>query len=79
MPQPAYGLRVRSAPVSGGRADMREAPVRANNGREQVQQRMALFDHFVGSHEHGLGNADAERPGRLEVDHQLDFRDLLDR
>jgi hypothetical protein len=34
-------------------------------------QQIFLFDHLVSAGEHGRGNVDAERLGRLEIDHQL--------
>jgi hypothetical protein len=37
------------------------------------------FDHLVGATEEREREGDAEGFGRLEVDKQLDFRDLLDR
>src|SRR6476661_3991363 len=38
-----------------------------------------LFDHFIGASKQWQGNLEAERLGGLEVDGQLDFRDLLHR
>jgi hypothetical protein len=38
-----------------------------------------LFDHLVGDGEHVRWNGEAQRPRRLEVDDQLEFRRLLDR
>jgi len=37
------------------------------------------FDHLVGASGQGQRDSDAERPGGLEVDDQLDFRGLHDR
>src|SRR6516225_5287186 len=37
------------------------------------------FDHLVGTAGQGQRDSDAERPGGLEVDDQLDFRGLHDR
>src|SRR5882757_9277238 len=37
------------------------------------------FDHLVGSGEERLRNAQPDRLGRLEVDHQLKFGRLFDR
>ena len=41
--------------------------------------RAASFDHLVGAAEQRERHGDAEGFGCLEVDEQLDFRDLLDR
>src|SRR5262249_46275547 len=44
-----------------------------------VQQRTQLFDHLVGAGENGGRDVEAERPGGLEIDHQLEFHRLLHR
>jgi hypothetical protein len=36
------------------------------------------LDHLVGAHQHRLRDRQAERPGGLEVDHQIELRRLLD-
>jgi len=36
-----------------------------------------LFDHLVGGHEQCVGNCEAERLGRLQVDDKLEFGRLL--
>jgi hypothetical protein len=52
----------------------------ANSGREQVQQHTHatdyLLDHLVGGGEQLIGHGDAERPGGLVIDDQLEFRRL---
>jgi hypothetical protein len=47
--------------------------------RAREQSRAGLFDHFVGAAKQRQRRGDAERLGGLEVDDQLDLRDLLDR
>jgi hypothetical protein len=41
--------------------------------------RAASFDHLVGEQLQGVRHLKAERPGRLQVDHQLEFRRLQHR
>jgi hypothetical protein len=41
--------------------------------------KLRLFDHLIGAREHRRRNFEAERFGRLEVDHQLEFGRLFDR
>src|SRR5262249_9637143 len=38
-----------------------------------------LFDHLVGARQQHRRNFEAERLGGLEIDHQLEFRGLIDR
>ena len=38
-----------------------------------------LFDHLIGPEQHGLGNREAQRPGGLEIDDELELGCLLDR
>jgi len=38
-----------------------------------------LLNHLVGAREQRRRNGDAERPGRLQVDDELEFGRLLDR
>src|SRR5262249_30077680 len=45
-------------------------------GQKRTSRR--LFDHLIGTVLHRLRHGNAERLGGLEVDEQLDFRDLLD-
>ena len=47
-------------------------------GTRSLQQKLALFDHLVGTAEQRDWEGDAERLGSLEVKDQLDFRRLLD-
>jgi hypothetical protein len=44
------------------------------------QKRMfaALFDHLVGNRQYSCRNSDAERLRNLEINHQVEFRQLLD-
>jgi hypothetical protein len=44
-----------------------------------VQQTSTLFDHLVGAGEQRQRHGEAERPGGLEVDDQLDLGGLLNR
>src|SRR5262245_17371332 len=53
-------------------------PRSANWRPEQVQQR-ALFDHLVGKLQKMQRHLQTERPGGLEVNDELNFRDLLHR
>src|SRR5262249_35832527 len=43
----------------------------AKSGHEQSQQSNRLFDHLVGLCEQRLRNGEPDRPGSLEVEHQL--------
>src|SRR5215472_5310096 len=45
----------------------------ATTGCEQSQQTAQLFDHLVGDGEHARRDSEAERPGGLHVDDQLEF------
>src|SRR5262249_58279370 len=54
-------------------------PVSAISGREQPQQELALFDHFVGELLQLQRHFQAERLGSLEVDDELEFARLHDR
>jgi hypothetical protein len=42
-----------------------------------LQQKAALFDHLVGADKRAGRDSNAERPGGLEVQEQLNFRGLL--
>jgi hypothetical protein len=53
------------------------AYLRTSNGPALLQR--PLFDHLVGAQQQGCGHVEAERFGGLEIDDQLDFRDLLHR
>ena len=44
-----------------------------------MNSRRRSFDHLVGAGEQRRRNGDAERPGRLQVDDELEFGRLLDR
>jgi hypothetical protein len=44
-----------------------------------MSKRTALFDRLVCIHQQRLRNHDAEVPGGLEVDRQIEFHGLLDR
>src|SRR5262245_58565297 len=56
-----------------------ETTLSAITGCEQMQQLMRLFDHLVGEGEQPVWNGKSQRLGRLEVDHPLEPRQLLDR
>src|SRR5262245_44630810 len=55
-----------------GEASATFATVSAISGCEQPQQQ-SLFDHLVGAGERPVWNLEAERLGRVEVDHQLEL------
>jgi hypothetical protein len=57
-------------------ADIVERPLSAKIGREQMQQKMQLFDHFVGEQLDRIGHLKIERPGRLQVDDEFEFSRL---
>ena len=59
------------APVSGHRQAVSACPKSAKKRKST-----ALFDHFVGARQQLRWNFEAERIGRLEIDHQLEFRRL---
>jgi hypothetical protein len=44
-----------------------------------AQQSASLFDHLVGEREQIVGNLNPKRLGRLEIDDQLELRNLLHR
>src|ERR1035437_4251760 len=44
----------------------------------KLRHRAASFDHLVGASEQRRRHGEAERPGSLEIDHQLVFGRLLD-
>jgi hypothetical protein len=46
--------------------------VSAIRGVNAVQQTAFSFDHLVGAYHQGQRHLDAERLGRLEIDHQLE-------
>jgi hypothetical protein len=48
-------------------------PLWAKSCREQVQQKLRLFDHLVRQGEHVRRNIDAQRFGSLEIQHQLEL------
>jgi hypothetical protein len=58
-------------------------PFRAICCREQMQQPALrepdLFYHLVGAQQNRGRQIEAERPGHLEIDDELDFGRLLDR
>jgi hypothetical protein len=49
----------------------RDRQLRANCGRERLQQLELLFDHLVGAGEKGRRHIEPKRLCRLQVDHQL--------
>jgi hypothetical protein len=64
---------------SGGDADMPAFTLRARTGCEQSQQEHPLFDHLVGEREQIVGDFDAKRLGRPEIDYQLELGGLCNR
>jgi hypothetical protein len=51
----------------------------ARNGREQTQQIGPLFNHLIGEQLDRVGHLETKCPGRLQVDHKLEFGGLCDR
>jgi hypothetical protein len=66
-------------PESGHRLSATGYPLCATWRPEQVQHKLWLLDHLVGSGKQRLWNAETERFGGLEIDDQLDLDGLLDR
>jgi len=58
---------VRFPPVTDQAADIAECLKRANFGSDH-----ALFDHLVGNRKYARRNGQAQRPGGLEIDDQLE-------
>ena len=58
---------------------VRVCPLCAITGGEQMRQIEPLFDHLVGAPRKGEWEGDAEGFGCLQIDQQLNFRDLLHR
>jgi hypothetical protein len=48
-------------------------------GKFHFEPPFTSFDHLVGATEQRQRDREAERPGRLEIDDQLDLGGLLDR
>jgi hypothetical protein len=69
----ALSRDVRYTPNSGQTQSQSVCPLSANSCREHVQQTMRLFDHLVGAGEYGRRDFEAQRFGRLEVNHRLKF------
>jgi hypothetical protein len=69
--------QVRSTSDTGHKAEPKRPRLSAKSRPEQVQQK--LFDHLVGSGEQAWRKAEAECPGGVEVDHELEFDRLHDR
>jgi hypothetical protein len=70
------GLKTR-LPVYPGKRTSADRP--AWSVSCQNRKSRGLFDHLIGAGEHSLRNNKAERFGGLEVDDQLDFRNLDNR
>ena len=75
-------VHVRFAPKATEILRCREMTRCARTGREQVQQttraNAPLFDDLVGGGEQQRRHGEAEHPGSLEVDDQLELGWLLD-
>jgi hypothetical protein len=71
----------------GGNVGFRQLRTKHHAGlcRKRARSRLmhrnktVLFDHLVGGGEQGWRHIEAQRPGGLEVDHELEFRWLHDR
>src|SRR5215471_7495502 len=68
-----------SPPESGHVRCTRPCPLWANSGLMQCSKKSSLFDHLVGAGEQRRWHGEAERLGGREIDHQLEFRGLLNR
>jgi hypothetical protein len=77
-PRTPVGHRVRSEKCCH---ELTSQTIQFLDGRYQTVMflRTASFDHLVGAAEQWKRHGDAKGFGCLEVDKQLDFRDLLDR
>src|SRR5690349_17920278 len=71
-------LKARLCSMSAGLiADISICPLCARSGCEQPQQSVALFNHLVGASREPHWHVDTQRPGRLEIEHELEL-DALD-
>jgi hypothetical protein len=65
------------APIATDLMPRNELTRSARSRREQMQHRArtepCLFDHLVGEQLNRVGHLDAELPGRLQVDDELEF------
>jgi hypothetical protein len=78
---PKWAVRATSAypPKSGAITDIVALRVCAPIRDSRTAARNVLFDHLIRNTQHVWGNGEAERLGCFEVDHQFEFRWLLDR
>jgi hypothetical protein len=70
---------VRFAPIATEIWRRGESTWCAISGCEQLQQGSPLFDQFIGRYEQLVRHGEAEHPGGLVIDDQLDFVGLQDR
>ena len=64
---------VRFTPKSGQTADVSICPLCAKSGHSRCSKKKLLFDHVAGGGKQRRRHVEAERPGGLEIDDQLEL------